>query len=221
MTHPSPDTHAATMAEQGADNVVDLNTVSRKLTAILYADVVGYSALSYDDEDGTHARLLASLDAVTKQVEEHSGRVVNYAGDAILADFPTASTALACAFDIQSQNTGKSAGTGSPIQYRIGVNLGEVILDRNDMYGDSVNIAARIQGLAHPGGISISQAALTAVGHKLPYFVEDLGPQDLKNIGEPVHVFRIARESDSKLLYVRSHKRRYGLALAGGIILTL
>lgn len=221
MTRPSPDTSAETMSVLDVGNVVDLGTVSRKLAAILYADVVGYSALSYEDEDGTHALLLSSLDAVTRQVEEHGGRVVNYAGDAILADFPTASTALACAFDIQNQKIGESTEKPSPILYRIGVNLGEVILDRNDMYGDSVNIAARIQGLAHPGGIAISQAALTAIGHKLPYSVEDLGPQNLKNIGEPVHVLRIARERDSKLLFVSSQRRRYGLALVGGIVLTL
>ena len=206
------------MPDLDADMIVDLGTVSRKLAAILYADVVGYSALSNEDEEGTHSLLCSSFDAVTRLVEEHGGSVVNYAGDAILADFPTVSTALACAFDIQNQKSGENAPS---IQYRIGVNFGEVILDRNDVYGDSVNIAARIQGLAHPGGICISQAALTAVGNKLSYSVEDLGPQTLKNIGELVHVLRIARESDSSLLIANSRKRRYGLALAGGVALTL
>lgn len=181
-------------SESDADNVVPLKSLPRKLAAILYADVVGYSALANKDEERTHTLLASSLDAVTRLVQSHNGKVVNTAGDAILADFPTASSALACAFEIQSTHCGGDADQLSNIRYRIGINLGEVILDRDDIYGESVNVAARIQGLAHPGGICITQAAHSAVRNKLTYAIEDMGLQTVKNISEPVHTYRIVKD---------------------------
>ncbi len=166
------------LPDANPENVVPIKTLQRKLAAILFADVVGYSALANEDEEGTHKKLRLSLDAVAELIGRHEGTLDNYAGDAVLADFPTASAALACAFEIQklhsasglTDDSGSAGGNGGSFQYRIGINLGEVILDRDDIYGDGVNIAARVQGLARTGGICITQAALSAVGNKLKFF---------------------------------------------------
>ena len=106
------------------DNIISIKSLPRKLSAILHADVVGYSAMTNEDEEGTYALLRASLDAATELILAHGGKAVNYAGDAILADFPTASGALACALDIQKTHRGEDADHASAIKYRIGINLG-------------------------------------------------------------------------------------------------
>jgi adenylate cyclase len=212
MTRAPDDRDNARDVQPADEDDTGLKPVTRKLAAILHADVVGYSALSNEDEEGTHALLRPSLDAVTELIAAHGGSVVNYAGDAVLADFPMATSALACAFDIQKMDAGKNSGESAAIRYRIGINLGEVILDRDDVFGDSVNIAARIQGLAHPGGICITQTALSSVGQKLNHKVEDLGEKPLKNIAAPVRVFRIADEDGAISLPVRKTKFKYVMA---------
>ncbi len=124
--------------------------LKRKLAAIFYTDVAGYSRLTGEDEEGTHRRLSEYLDLIANMIEEHMGRVVHYAGDAVLADFDTATSALSCAATIQQDlaNRNKNLTANRKVQFRIGVNLGEVIVDRDDIYGDGVNIAARLEGLA-------------------------------------------------------------------------
>ncbi|MDH3465027.1 MAG: adenylate/guanylate cyclase domain-containing protein [Gammaproteobacteria bacterium] len=172
----------------------------RKLAAILYADVAGYSRLTGDDEEGTHRRLSKYLDLISDGVTEHHGRVVHYAGDAVLADFGTVTDSLTCATAIQrslaSQN--QNLPDERKVQFRIGVNLGEVIVDRDDVYGDGVNVAARLEALADPGGICISDAVRTAVGKKLNLSYEYMGEQQVKNIDEPVRAYRVTMETQEQ-----------------------
>ncbi len=165
----------------------------RKLAAILYADVAGYSRLSGEDEDGTHRTLREYLDLISSSIQEHNGRVVHYAGDAVLADFGTVIDALSCATAIQQELTDRNSGVPDErkVQFRIGVNLGDVIIDADEIYGDGVNVAARLESLAEPGGVCISDAVRTAVGKKLGYHYEDMGEQEVKNIAEAVHCFRV------------------------------
>ncbi|MGI9319654.1 MAG: adenylate/guanylate cyclase domain-containing protein, partial [bacterium] len=143
--------------------------LTRKLAAILYADVAEYSRLTGEDEDGTHILLREFLDFISSCVIEHQGNVVHYAGDAVLADFGTVTNALRCAVDIQDELETRNDGIADvrKVQFRIGVNLGEVIEDRGEIYGDGVNIAARLEGLAEPGEVCISEAVRTAAGNKL------------------------------------------------------
>lgn len=199
------------------------NPLPRKLAAIFFADVVGYSAMANEDEEGTHHHLRASLDRITKLIDDHGGAVVNYAGDAVLGDFPTASAALACAIEIQkTQNHPVDReSTTSPIRFRIGINLGEVILDRDDVYGDGVNVAARIESLADPGGICITETAFSAIGNKMDIAVEDIGPQTVKNIAKPIRCYRISFNDNKPIAkrHTRSRVAAYtGLTLAFGLI---
>ncbi len=165
----------------------------RKLAAILYADVAGYSRLTSDDEEGTHRLLTEYLEVLSGTIEEHQGNVVHYAGDAVLADFNTVSEALSCATNIQAnlEVRNQDLPDERKLQFRIGVNLGEVIVDRDDIYGDGVNIAARLETLADPGGVCISEAARSAVGKKLGLSYEDMGEQRVKNIEAPIRVYRV------------------------------
>ena len=165
----------------------------RKLAAILYADVAGYSRLTGEDEDGTHRALRAGLDLIASKIREHSGRVVHYAGDAVLADFGTVVDALSSATAIQLDLAGVNADVPEErrVEFRIGVNLGDVIVDGDEIYGDGVNVAARLESLAEPGGICISDAVRTAVGRKLGFHYEDMGAQEVKNIEEPVRSYHV------------------------------
>ncbi len=168
-------------------------TVTRKLTAILYADVAGYSRLTGEDEVGTHKQLSAGLDLISGAIKAKGGNVVHYAGDAVLADFGSVVAAVDCAVSIQRQLAESNAQVADDqrLQFRIGVNLGEVIVDRDDIYGDGVNVAARIESLAEPGGICVSANVHDQVRKKIDLLFEDMGEQQVKNITEAVHVFRI------------------------------
>lgn len=165
----------------------------RRLKAVLYADVAGYSRLTGQDETGTHKILSACLDAFTELIEDYSGKVVHFAGDAILAEFETVAGAVNCALAVHKVIESKNADLPevSRVQFRIGINLGDVIVDRGDIYGDGVNVAARLEGLADPGGICISDAVRVALGGAAPVEVEPLGLQAVKNIAEPVRAFKI------------------------------
>jgi adenylate cyclase len=167
--------------------------VTRKLAAILCADMAGYSRLMGEDETGTQKILGQYLDAMAAAIEAHQGRVVNYAGDAVLAEFQSVVAAVTCAVEIQ-QDLGVR-GAGIPVQrrvqFRIGVNLGEVIVSRDDIYGDGVNVAARLEGLAEPGGICVSAAVHDQVAGKLEVAFADMGEQTVKNIAKPVHAYRV------------------------------
>ena len=151
--------------------------LQHKLAAILYADVAGYSRLTGDDEDGTHRTLIAYLDAFAAAIRSHHGTVKHYAGDAVLADFSTVSDALSCAVAIQRELKARNNALpeSKRVQFRIGVNLGEV-------YGNAVNVAARLETLAEPGGICVSSTVVDAGGAKLPLTYEYLGEHTVKNI---------------------------------------
>lgn len=169
-----------------------MSNVQRKLTVILSADVVGYSALMERDEDGTLARLKAlQSETIGPAVGAHGGRVFKLLGDGILAEFPSASSAVSFALQVQ-QAIG--SGTGE-LQYRIGINLGDVIVEGEDIYGDGVNVAARLQSLAPPGGIAVSRIVSDQVHGKINAEFEDLGEHTVKNIERPVHVFSVRAAS--------------------------
>jgi adenylate cyclase len=164
-----------------------------KLAAILYADVEGYSRLTGADEVGTHRTLSAYLDLFTETIKAHRGEVKHYAGDAILADFTTVSDALNCAVAFQKtmKDKNETLAPDKRVQFRIGLNLGEVIVDRGEVYGNGVNVAARLETLAEPGGICISGATHDAIGNKLPLLYDDLGEHTVKNIDKPVRAYRV------------------------------
>ncbi len=166
--------------------------VERRLTNILSADVFGYSRLMGLDEAGTLATLNTYRSAMTDLIAQHRGRVVNAAGDHLLAEFASAVMAVQCAVEIQRQIAERNQALDPDRQmwFRIGINLGDVIVERDDLFGDDVNIAARLQGLAEPGGVLISQTVFDQVKSKLTLNFDPLGPQRLKNIDLEVPAYR-------------------------------
>lgn len=166
----------------------------RRLAAILAADVVGYSRLMEAAEAATLARLKAHrAELIDPLLAAHGGRLIKLMGDGALVEFPSVVEAVACAVDIQRGMAGREAGRmgDEAIRLRIGINLGDVLVDGDDLYGDGVNIAARLEGLAEPGGIVLSAAAFDQVVGKLPVTARDLGHQTLKNIARPVRAYAI------------------------------
>jgi adenylate cyclase len=167
--------------------------VERKLAAILSADVVGYSRLMAEDEAGTIRTLTAYQQQITILVREHRGRVVDSSGDNLLAEFPTALDAVQAAVEIQRVIQARNADqpVEHRMQFRIGVHLGDVTVEGDRLYGDGVNIAARLEGLAEPAGVCISRTVHEQVGKKLDLGYEDIGEQSLKNISDPVRVYQL------------------------------
>ncbi len=167
--------------------------VHRKLTTILCADVVGYSRLMEADEVATLETLKAHRRAMTGLIERHEGRVVSTSGDALLAEFASVVEAVQCAAEIQRELGARNAGLDESrrMDFRIGVNLGDVIVEGDDLYGEGVNIAARLQGLAEPGGIDISGTVYDQVRNKLSLGYQFIGAQTVKNITEQVPVYRV------------------------------
>jgi adenylate cyclase len=166
--------------------------VERRLAAILAADVAGYSRLMEADEEGTHDRLKAHLrELVDPKIREHRGRVVKNTGDGFLAEFPSVVEAVRCAAEVQRGMADRNANIQDHgrITFRIGINLGDVIAEPDDIYGDGVNIAARLEALAEPGGICISRTVREQIRDKLPYPFEDMGERQVKNITRPVRVY--------------------------------
>ena len=165
----------------------------RRLAAILAADVVGYSRLMEQDEAGTLAALKTRRNAVlVPLVAQHNGRVVKVMGDGVLVEFGSAVDAAQCAVELQKGFSGANQGVAvaSCIVLRIGINLGDVIIEGSDIYGDGVNIAARLEGLAEPGGIYVSASVYDQIAGKLELSFEDLGEHTLKNIAKPVRIYR-------------------------------
>ena len=166
----------------------------RRLTAMLAADVAGYSRLMGADEEGTHERLKAHLgELVNPKIKERRGRTVKNTGDGLLAEFASVVDAVRCAVEIQRGMIDREAQLPEEqrIRFRIGVNLGDVIVEKHDIFGDGVNVAARLEALAEPGGICVSQVARDQVRDKLDFVFEDLGEQHVKNIARPVRVYRV------------------------------
>ena len=167
---------------------------NRRLAAILMADVVGYSRLMHEDEAGTLAALKERRAAVVAPlVRQHAGRVVKFLGDGVLIEFASAVNAVAFALDLQRRMSemNEPVAESRRIRLRIGINLGDVIAEGSDIYGDGVNIAARLESLAEPGGMCVSEAVHEQVRGKLPFAATDMGEQHLKNIDRPVRAWRV------------------------------
>ena len=168
--------------------------VERRLSAIMAADVVGYSRLTGLDEEDTHVRLTNLLRSLVEpKIAEHRGRVVKNTGDGFLAEFSSVVDAVRCALDVQRGMADRNINVPQEkrIEFRMGINIGDVIIDRGDIFGDGVNIAARLEGVAEPGGICVSGRVLEDVQGKLKIAFEDAGDQQLKNIVRPVRVYRL------------------------------
>ena len=192
----------------------------RRLTAIMAVDVAGYSRLTGMDEEGTHAQLMGHLHSlVDPKIAEHRGRVVKNTGDGLLAEFSSVVEAVRCAVDIQRGMVERNAEVpqGKRIEFRIGINVGDIIIDRGDIFGDGVNVAARLQGFAAPGGICVSARVQEDVTGKLDVAFEDAGNQHFKNIAQPVHVFRVLLDGPKRTVLQR--KRSGALVLAGVLAL--
>src|SRR5579862_5052994 len=169
-------------------------TATRRLAAILAADVVGYSRLMGTDEEGTLERLKEHRrELIDPKIAEHRGRIVKTTGDGVLIEFPSVVDAVRCAVEVQRGMAERNAAipVERRIELRIGINLGDIITDDDDIYGDGVNVAARLEALAHPGGICISRVVRDQVRDKLDFAFEDMGEQIVKNIARPVRVYRV------------------------------
>ena len=169
--------------------------VERRLAAVLAADVAGYSRLMEADEEGT----LAALRAVRRElsdpkIAEHRGRIVKTTGDGLLVEFLSVVDAVRCAVAVPRGMAARNAAVpvARRIEFRLGVNLGDVIIEDGDLLGDGVNVAARLEALAEPGGICVSRVVRDQVRHRIDLGFEDLGEQQLKNIARPVRVYRIS-----------------------------
>jgi adenylate cyclase len=167
--------------------------LNRRLAAILAADIAGYSRLMHEDEDATVRDLKAHQSIVLPLIARHGGRIIDTAGDGILAEFPSVIGATECAVEIQRVMDARNENVPEHrrMRYRIGINLGDVVHDDTRIYGDGINIAARLETLADPGGVLVSRTVFEQVHGKLPVAFEDTGERHLKNIEEPVRVYRI------------------------------
>ena len=197
--------------------------MQRKLTAILSADVKGYSRLMGQDEEATVQALLHFRSLMASRIASHGGRVVDAPGDNLLAEFPSAVGAVTCAMDIQKAL--KDANAKRPpdqqMLFRVGINIGDVLSEEGRIYGDGVNIAARIEGLAEPGGICISRGVYDQVHKKIDLAYRYLGEKKVKNINEPVRIYSVApsegvitQPSIARALEPSAKRRRYGIVLA-------
>ncbi|MCZ6645247.1 MAG: adenylate/guanylate cyclase domain-containing protein, partial [SAR324 cluster bacterium] len=171
-------------------------STQRKLTAILCADVAGYSRLMGADEEATLATLTAYRKVFVSEIENHHGRVVDAKGDAILAEFASVVDAVNCAVEIQRELAERNAELPDDrrMDFRIGINLGDVVVKDGVIYGDGVNVAARLESLAEPGSICISRPVFDQVESKLNLECEYLGEQQVKNIAKPVRAYKVLPE---------------------------
>jgi adenylate cyclase len=181
----------------GEEPSVPNQPVERKLAAIFAADIAGYSRLMAGDEVGTLARLKACRVIIDSLIATHRGRIFNTAGDSVVADFASAVDAVQCAVTVQAAIGAENAGrvTDEPMQFRIGVHVGDVMVDGENLLGDGVNIAARLESLADPGAICVSAAARDHIGNKLPLDFHDIGEQEVKNIAQAIRVYRVRAEA--------------------------
>jgi adenylate cyclase len=177
--------------------------MERRLAAVLAADMAGYSRLMEADEQGTLARLRTSrMELIDPAIAKNHGKIIKTTGDGMLVEFQSVADAVKCAIEIQERMRRRNADVPDEgrIQFRIGINLGDIIFDQNDIFGDGVNVAARIEPLAEVGGICVTQAVREQVGDRLDVTFDDLGEKTLKNISRPIQVYRVlldAPPSDS------------------------
>lgn len=195
--------------------------MERRLAAVLIADVVGYSRLSRLDEEGTRLRFQSDLCSILEPLfREHHGRLVKTMGDGLLVEFRSVVDATQCAIDIQKRKAeeGAKGSDGERLDFRIGINLGDIIVEGEDIHGDGVNIADRVQGLAEPGGIAISGTAYDQVGSKLKVGFAALGRQPVKGLADPIRVYRVLLDPKAAGKTVFVKKRRAGARLKGAAI---
>ena len=186
---------------------MDEARVDRRLAAIFAGDIAGYSRLMGADEEGTLRQLKAHRkELVDPKITEHRGRIVKTTGDGMLVEFVSVVDAVRCAVDIQRGMAERNADVPaeSCIQFRIGINVGDIISDDNDIYGDGVNVAARLEALAEPGGIMVSRNVYDQVRDKLSFGFEDMGEQTVKNIARPIGVHRISLAESAAPIVVKS-----------------
>jgi adenylate cyclase len=184
--------------------------VQRRLAAILAADIAGYSRLMGDDDERTLRDLKAHRVAlIDPKITEHRGRIVKTTADGALVEFASVVDAVRCAVEIQRGMDERNAAIpiDRRIEFRIGINVGDVIIDGDDIYGDGVNVAARLEALAAPGGICVSRVVRDQVRDKLDFSFEDMGEQQVKNIARPVRVHRVAMGFESRLIAAASNRR--------------
>jgi TolB-like protein/class 3 adenylate cyclase len=200
--------------------------LERKLTAILCADVFGYSRLMGENEEATLRTLSSHRKLIDSLIEQHHGRFVNSAGDSVLAEFASVVNAVQCAVETQTTLNAENANLppNRRMEFRIGVNLGDVMVDGAQIYGDGVNVAARLENLADPGSIFISGSVHEQLGNKLALGYEDLGEQFVKNIAKPVRVFRVRSEGEAAPItktarVTRKYVRRGAFSIAGVAII--
>ena len=191
--------------------------MERRLAAILAADVAGYSRLMGADEEGTHAQLKGHRQAlVDPKIEEHRGRIVKSTGDGVLVEFASVVDAVRCAVEVQRGMSERNAkvSVDKRIEFRVGINLGDIIIEADDIYGDDVNIAARLEGIAEPGGIRISRHAHDHLVEKLSFTCEKMGFRTLKNIAKPVEVYSVNFSSVSLTQEINYCRASDGVRLA-------
>ena len=175
--------------------------VPRRLAAILAADVVGYSRMMGRDEAGTLARLKSlRAEFLHPKIAEYGGRIVKTTGDGTLIEFGSAVDAVSHAVDVQRGMAERNADLPEEEQVwlRLGINVGDIIIDGDDIFGDGVNVAARLEALADPGGFCISARVRDYIGDRLDFAVDDLGAKSLKNIAEPIHTYRVRIDGDAR-----------------------
>jgi len=169
-------------------------TAARRLAAILAADVAGYSRLIGADEEGTLERLKTlRAEVIDPKIAEYRGRLVKTTGDGLLVEFGSVVDALRCAVDVQREMTARNADvtTDSRIEFRVGINMGDIVVEDGDIFGDGVNVAARLEAVAEPGGICVAARVQEDAAGKLDLVFDDLGEQQLKNIARPVRAYRV------------------------------
>ena len=196
--------------------------VTRKLRAILSADVKGYSILMADDEIFTIKMIKGYRSIMSHCIEQYNGRVVDSPGDNVLSEFASAVDAVQCAVEIQRQlkKENDRLVEDKRLEFRIGVNIGDIVQDEDRIYGDGVNIAARIEGLADPGGVCLSRSAYNQIKKKVGFGFENMGEHPVKNISEPVRVYKVlmAEEDAGKLIGIKQKASKLKWILAAAAV---
>src|SRR5215469_6158264 len=204
---------------------VNQHQITRKLTAILAADVAGYSRLMGADEEGTLRRLAEiRRERFDPKVSAHHGRIFKTTGDGLLVEFSSVVDAVRCAVEIQRAMAELNAAEPAErrMDFRMGINLGDVMAVEDDIYGDGVNVASRIEGLAPPGGICLSKIVVDQVHGKINIAFEDMGDKQLKNIARPIRVMRVRlEEGDDRPLKTAPIRRHHWLALRRSWVIPL
>ena len=197
--------------------------LERRLAAIFTADVEGYSRLMHSDEEATMSILSARRATVDQLIALHRGRIANTAGDSVLAEFASVLDAVSCAIEVQkAMQQANAAEAGPPMQFRIGINVGDVMVKDGDIFGDGVNVAARLQGLAEGGGICVSRGVRDHLRHRTSLVFEDLGEQLVKNIDHPVRAYRVRLEENSDPVSLQTEAPEHaGLSADNAVALEL